>query len=240
MAKLEPMGIVGRIDNVIHYRIGNQYYARSAPRKFKQTKATKARAGQFGQASRIGSTIRGQLFPVLAEPSDRKMQGRLVAVLFEWLHSSWGQRAEKCSVGNIVGFSFIEKSRSVRERWKTTFQVNNPSSGRVELKIPAFVPEESIKAPTGTCSVICKIATGVCDVSTGSALGNFSTELVFDYNNNLIAEQTISMRLPTPKGSLIVTGISLEYRISRKTYIAANTNKAYMPAGIVDAKYTGS
>ena len=240
MARLEPMGIVGRIDNLIHYRIGNTYYVRSAPRKFKQTKATKTRASEFGQASSIGSTIRQQLFPVIPNPSDRKMRGRLLGVIFQWLSASWGQRAEKGSVSGITGFSFTDSKKSVRARWKTSFQINYPSSGLVELRIPAFVPAKSIKAPTGTCTVICKIATGSCNISTGSALGSFSTELSFDYNDKPVAGQTISMKLPTPKGSLIVIGISLEYMITKKTHTAINTDTEYMPAGIVDAKYTGA
>ena len=80
------MGYVGRIGNVIHYKVGNQFYSRSAPRKFKQTKATKAAASVFGRASIIASAIRSILMEVLPNPSDRKMQLRLVSAVLEWLH----------------------------------------------------------------------------------------------------------------------------------------------------------
>jgi hypothetical protein len=45
------------------------------------------------------------------------------------------------------------------------------------------------------------------------------------------------MKLPTPKGSLIVTGIAMEYQVDKNGYPQANTNKNFMPANIVDAMY---
>jgi hypothetical protein len=240
MAKVEPMGFVGRTGELIHYRVGNNYYVRKAPRKFKQTKATRARAVEFGLASRTGSALRRQLLPVIPNPLDRSMHRRLVSVLFKWISSAERQRSAKVTVPDMLGFTFMEDNHTVRKRWKTSFQVNYPSPGFVELKIPAFVPDESIKAPAGTASVICGIAAGSVDLSTGISLGNFSTELFFDFNNKPVAGQTISMKLPTPKGSLIVTGISLSYMIARKNYKTPNTNKSYIPAGIVDARYTGT
>jgi len=47
------------------------------------------------------------------------------------------------------------------------------------------------------------------------------------------------MKLPTPKGSLIVTGMTLEYMISKNSDATPNTKSAYMPAEIVDAKFIG-
>jgi hypothetical protein len=45
------------------------------------------------------------------------------------------------------------------------------------------------------------------------------------------------MDLPMPKGSLFVTGMTLEYMISKNRDATPNTNSAYMPAEIVDAKF---
>ena len=59
--------------------MGDKYYSRSAPRKYTQTKATKARAKVFGKASGIGAQIREGLSSVIPNSSDRKMHGLLVA-----------------------------------------------------------------------------------------------------------------------------------------------------------------
>jgi hypothetical protein len=236
MAKQTPMGFIGRTGNIIHYKMGDSFFVRAAPRKFKQTKATKARAIEFGRAARIGRAIRVQLSPVIPGLPDRKMQARLVAVIFQWL-SGQHPRTDKSKAGLIDRFQFAETGHPVSDRWRVALRIKNPSAGLVEIYIPAFVPSASIVAPTGTVSVLCKIATGVCETGTGDELGRFSTEQVFEYNSESIASQTISMKLPTPKESLIVTGVSLTYLIFKNGDTKYNTNKAYMPAGIVDAIY---
>ena len=231
------MGFVGRIGNQIHYRIGDKFYLRSAPGSVRQTKATKLRAAEFGRASSIGSVIRSQLLGVIPDPADRKMQTRLVGAVFQWLQTVKGQSAEPGHHPSfITGFEFRDKGRSVRARWKAHFQVSNPSSGLLQIKIPAFVPEESFEAPAYTASVVCKIAVGVCETE-GYPIGSSSAELVFAYNGTTVPAQTISMKLPTPKGSLIVTGMSLGYSVSKDRCTRDNTNKAYMPSEIVSAIY---
>src|SRR4249920_4024396 len=117
MASQPPMGLVGRTGNLIHYRMGDKYFTRAAPKKFKQTKATKRRAGEFGQASGLASSIRSILLPVIPMPKDRKMQGRLVAVVFQWLSG------ESTNVGDSIPyefsqFPFAETKKTVSERWK--------------------------------------------------------------------------------------------------------------------------
>ena len=233
MATQPPMGLVGRTGDIIHYRIGDKFFSRAAPRKFKQTKATKRRAGEFGRASGLACTIRSLLSPVIPEPAD-KMQGRLVAVVFQWL-SGTSKRADATSPGDLEGFSFAETKWSVRDRWRIVFQIKNPSAGQLQIRIPSFVPKESIKAPTGTVSVSCKITVGVCDMETGLEKGSISTRLNYEYNDLLVEKQIIPIELPTPKSSLVVIGASLEYTLMKEGRIKTNHNKDYMPAGIVDA-----
>jgi hypothetical protein len=51
------------------------------------------------------------------------------------------------------------------------------------------------------------------------------------------ATQTISHSLPTPKESLILTGMRLVFMGSKYVNTEPNKNKAYMPAEIVEAMY---
>jgi hypothetical protein len=231
---IADVGFSGRIANLIYYKMRGKTYVRVAPSRVRQTKATKAKATVFGRASGMGKSIREQLFPVIPFPSDHKMQIRLVSAVVQWLNMG-GAKATDLSI--IKEFDFIEKYRKVRNRWKASIKISIPSPGLVEIKIPALLPEEAIESPTGAVSVVCRIATGVCDVETGSALGSSSAELIFEYNNTKVDAQTISMKLPTPKGSLIVTGMSLTYKIHKRGYEVDYSVKSFMPAGIVDAKY---
>lgn len=51
MASQKQLQITGRIGNVVFYKRGDNYYARSVPAKVKQTEATKKSATLFGKAS---------------------------------------------------------------------------------------------------------------------------------------------------------------------------------------------
>jgi len=236
MGKQPLMGITGRIGNIIHYRIGDNFYTRKAPRKFRQTKATKLRASEFGQASTIGCSIRGLLLKAIPNPSDRKMHGRLVGVLFRWLRNFNKKPPGVTHTEIIQDFNFTE-STTVRERWTVDLQLKNPSPGIVQLYIPGFLPKELIRAPAGSVSVVCRIAIGTLDVPTGMALNKSFTELIYNLDGKPVEEQTISIELPTPKNCLILTGISLTYRFKKNGREFDFSNKKFMPAGIHHVLY---
>jgi len=50
-----------------------------------------------------------------------------------------------------------------------------------------------------------------------------------------LEKQIIPITVPTPKSSLIVLGATLEYTIMKEGKLQRNRNKAFMPAGIVNA-----
>lgn len=88
---------------------------------------------------------------------------------------------------------------------------------------------------TGTVSVVCKLAVGECDVESGQYRGTFSTQLIFLYNQERLEKQIIPLDLPAQKSNLVVMGVSLRYQISKDGDLRWNKDKAYQPAGIVDA-----
>lgn len=239
MRKIIEPGFTGRVGNLIFYNMYGKQYVRTVPDRVKQTKATKASAGVFGLASTMGFVIRSQMASIIAQPKDNNMQTRLVTFLYQWLlnlkdHKDYSKAVQAKS---LVGFQFIEQNHSVSDRWKIGLNITIPASGQIEIKIPAFVPTEAIKAPTDTASVICRIATSVSDVEQGFAIRHDSAELVFEYNDKPVASQTINFTIATPKESLVLTGISMEYRIAKRGYQDTNKNKNYMPSEIVDAKW---
>jgi hypothetical protein len=85
--------------------------------------------------------------------------------------------------------------------------------------------------------VKCHIATGGYDLKNGGETGGFATSLNFNYNDEPVPEQTISLPTPTPSGSLIVTAVFLEYYFNRNGHLQKSTNNAFMPAGVVKAMY---
>jgi hypothetical protein len=235
MAKIEPMVFTGRIGPTIHYKMGNGYYVRSMPRKFKQTKATKARATEFGMASTIGSAIRRSLSSVIPDTADRRMHGRLVGAVFAWLQSFNGSTTKRKNAGEMANFQFKEKVREINSRWKPRLQIKNLSAGECQIYIPSFIPSLSVSAPSGTRTVVCKIAMGSVEIKSGRQMGTFNTEFNVEYSDIRMEEQTISVRMPTRKDCLLITGMSLTYMILKNGNLIENSNKAFMPAGIVNA-----
>ena len=226
--------LTGRIQNLIFYKVGDKYYARTTPSRVKQTKATKKRASEFGKASRVGKSLRQQLLSVIPFPADNKMQTRLVSALFQWLRHDTEQSSDPMLyIGN---FQFTE-GYSVLERWKVNLQITKPAPDMLALKIPAFIPSKSISAPAGTIAVKCHIAIAGCEIETGIATGGFSTSILFDYNEVEVPEQKVNLPVPTTSGSLVVTAIFLEYNSLKNGHLEKTKNKAFMPAGMVSAMY---
>jgi hypothetical protein len=236
MASQKQLQITGRIGDVVFYKRGDKYYARSVPAKVKQTKATKKCATQFGKASAAGKCLRHQLLPCIPFPRDVTMQVRLVSAISAWLRSATDPPQPGNEVPFIKNFQFTEGG-SVRERWRVTLHVTRVDDGGLQLTIPAFAPGRSISAPAGTLTVKCNIAATACNIDKGVTTGGYATSLHFDWNDKEVPEQVISLPVPARPGNLVVTAVSLEYFSIKNGVRQKTTNKAFMPAGVVSAMY---
>ena len=61
--------------------------------------------------------------------------------------------------------------------------------------------------------------------------------LRLDYNDKRVSAKIIKMNMPAPKGALIVTAMSLEYKLCKNGLLEKSTDKKFMPAGIVSELY---
>lgn len=232
------MGYRGRIGNVIHYKMGNKFYSRSAPVKYEQTEPSKASSRIFGKASSIGALIRKGLSSVIPNSSDRKMHGRLVAEVFTWLQIVRERPAAK---NNQPKFNYLSSLNSeaptLSSRWKVEVQVLNPSAGNLEIWIPTFVPKQAIIAPPEAGEVICKIATTVIDIKNIKTIGKHKAEIIYSLNDNEAPGQTIPVELPMPEGSLVVVGLSLVYAVDKDDDRSIVTNNSFRPSTIIKMFY---
>jgi hypothetical protein len=237
MAKVIEPGFSGRLGSMIFYKLKGKNIVRSLPRRYKQTKATKVSASEFGRASGIGSSIRSQLAPIILNPTDNKMQTSLVSAVFEWLRS---KRSDPKNMDGIAyslrGFNFSEKSTfTVRGRGFPAITISRPSAGQVQIHIPAFVPKVIIKAPLYTVSIFCKLCTGITDLKNNQSPGSSYEEIEIPYNDTEVPARTINIKISPVEKVLIVTGASLNYRLNKNGRIQENTNKAFMPVEILSA-----
>jgi len=140
------MGYTGRIGNVVHYKMGDKFYSRSLPKKYKQTKRTKAKSAEFGMASTIAKLIRNNLGAVIFNPADRKMQTRLVGEIYSWLQLARRLPASRTTQPTLDRFRF-SKSPSLSSRWRTYYKVSIPTGGQLQIAIPSFIPKQDFIAP---------------------------------------------------------------------------------------------
>ena len=228
--------LTGRIQNIIFYKRGDKYYARSVPYSVKQTKATKKRASEFGRASTLGKHFRHQLLPAIPLPADNGMQTRLVSALFQWLRSGYNF-SEPCEpVPYLHNFQFAEGD-TISERWSAKIAVSHPEDNLLLITIPSFVPVKNISAPAGTQRVKCYLAVAACDVHTGQPKGGFSTSLDFNYDAAGFPQQRIPVAIDTAAGNLVLTAVSLEYFSVNNGFLQKIAKKAFMPSGVVSAIY---
>jgi hypothetical protein len=232
------MGYRGRIGNVIHYKMGNKFYSRSAPVKYEQTDASKASAKVFGKASSIGALIRKGLSSVIPNASDRKMHGRLVAEISTWLQIVRDRPAAK---NNQPKFDFLYSLNSEAPRLSSRLNVEvrvlNPSPGMLEIWVPALIPKQAFIAPPEASEVICRLATTVIDINKIKTLGKYKVEIVYSLDDKEVPGQTIPVELPMPEGSLVVTGLSLVYALEKDDTRNIVTDNAFLPSKIVKMFY---
>ncbi|HMH33591.1 MAG TPA: hypothetical protein VK543_11200 [Puia sp.] len=238
MAVQRNVIFTGRIGNMIFYKRNGKYCSRAVPDRVRQTKPTKARAKEFGKASSLARAIREQLLPVIPFPADNNMQTRLITAVFQWLKEAGSSRTERINQLSLIErFQFTSEGDEIMNRWKIRPAISIPSAGLLEIKIPSFIPDQSVRAPANTELVMLKISAGSCNPERGIVTGNSSTELLLNYDSKPVAAQTIVLEFPMPKGSLIVAGASLVYTVVKNKKLRLNANKSFMPAGIIAAMY---
>lgn len=230
-------GYIGRIGNIIHYKMNGKLYTRAAPRKYKQTKATKAKSSEFGMASTIGMIIRQNLESVIFDLNDRKMQTRLVGEIFTWLQNARHEPASVETQPDFNQFRFSTGSPILANRWNVKFKVSSPASGQIQIAIPSFIPKTSFKTPAGAGAVVCRIASVVIDVENKKELRSAQSEIVYQLDRNKVETRNIIHELPMPKGSLLVTGMCLEYLVERSKRSVPTNDKLFKPSQIIYAVY---
>ena len=228
-------GYIGRIGNVIHYKMGDKFYTRVAPRKYKQTKGTKAKSREFGMASTIGRVIRENLQSVIFGTDDRKMQTRLVGEIYTWLQVARHQPASAVTQPNFVFFQFSTGNPGLSARWLVKLTVSSPADGQIQIAIPSFIPKSAFRAPAKASSVICRIASVIIDVENKKEIGNAQNEISYTLDQKKVAAQKIIQELPMPAGSLLITGLCLEFCTTRMNQMIPTNDKLYKPSQIIYA-----
>lgn len=224
----------GRMNNVVFFKRGDVYMARSLPDTVKLSAATKVCNGNFGLASTCGKKLREQLPPVLPFPKDRIMQVRFSGAINKWIKSGNAPQLQPTpAIPFVQGYQF-NRDTCIAERCKLPISIQQPLAGLIQVRIPAFIPAASIAAPAHTLSVDCTITTAGCLLEAGSPTGSHTVNITIPYNDSQINEQVIDLPVPAPAGTVLVTVMALRYRLADGNYCS---KRAFLPASVIDARY---
>jgi len=107
--------ISGMIGNLVFRNLNGKQIVQSHPRKFKQTKATKASGSEFRQCSSWARQLREGLFPFLIDQTDSYMYRRLTGQLYKALLSNTnlpkgGRTPLNADMKDLEGFEFNSHS----------------------------------------------------------------------------------------------------------------------------------
>ena len=239
MARVTDVFMSGTIGNIVLYRRMDKNCARIKREGIQQTAATKMRSENFGIASRVSSHLRKGLYAVIPAPTNRSMQSRFSGAIAKWLRLCDVDTLPSCDVAPyITGFQFTDGD-TFKERFRVPVNVSKSGSNFITVSVDDFVPVKKVWAPTGTVMLELVIAVSGCMLKTGIPVGSGVQRIQVPYNENAIAAQSLQFKIPLPAGSLVITAAWLQYFVLKNNRISRSENPAFMPAGVINARYIG-
>ncbi len=237
MAIVKDVFVSGKVGNIIFYRRMGKNCARIKRAHLKQTAATRIRGVNFGIASRACKALRSGLIATMRVPKDRSLQSRLCGAIAKWIGRSCIDELLPTDAVPFVSTFPFTKEQSFGERFKVPLTVSRPQNDIIAVSIDAFVPAVQILAPAGTFLITLVISVAGCLLKTGEALSNETHTIEIPYNNTPVTAQVLEFHAPTPADSLTVTAARLIYKKFQYNVYEDINNRAFLPAGVIDARY---
>ena len=239
MAKVTDVFVSGSLGNLVFYRRMGRQCARIKRTQIAHSPAMKIRSANFGIAARAGKSLRSGLTPSMPNATDRSMQSRFSGAIAKWLGTS--QIHELPSTDAVPYISALEftKEQPVRQRFKVPLTISVPQPNVVTVSIDAFIPSKQIVAPAGTGLITLVISVSGCLLKTGESTGSETHTIDISYNDSAVAAQELEFHVNTPPQSLVITAARLIYkRFEYNTWVEIK-KEAFVPAGVIDARYLG-
>lgn len=183
--------------------------------------------------NKLSKNMQHALAPHVSMLQQKSVQQQFTDCLQKWI--SGKQPAALRAANNlpyIHGFDFNEDS-SITERWKVRFKVEPVAENLLQLHIPAFVPWDTIAAPSQTSQIVCSITAASCNILQPAEQGCSHYSFIIPYDNHQLPARVIPLSIPSADGYLCITTMALHYQLTNgKTY----NRPAYMPCSVIDAR----
>jgi len=230
MANQEALFTNGRIGNVVFYRINGKGYARTAPGKYKLSKATKQSAKDFGHIAQLSKILRKSLSPTLPNYSNRETMYKMSAALRKWLQ---GENSIDESIA-VEKPEFNDKS-IFTERFKKELLVDFDTKGKVIISVPRLNIPDDIDAPSNTLYIRMDIAVAGCMLENPAPTDAACTSIKIIYKDGWKDSIQTELKFKYKAGSINVVAVSLHYIIKKDGPEQEIFDDRWTPATIVAA-----
>jgi len=236
MGKFDGKQIRGLVGNIVIRKGKKGPIVQSAPRKYKQTKATKQESSLFGKGSTLASALRHELNLIISSNQDGEMVNRFNTPIKAVLRQCYDPETQKFnfsedSFSRLAGFEFNIKSPLINSLWvNPEMQLNGNilTISLPEIEIPA-----QLKFPLAANTCILMVI--VSFTSLEQCMRKRSATQTIEISQN---ETTVSARqfdFEVPQGCLCIAGIGLKYFSLHNSIRTTFNSKAFNPAGIIGA-----
>ena len=237
MARVMDFFVSGTVDNMVLYRRMGKSCSRIKRSHINQTDATKIRGVNFGIAARAGKALRAGLHDLIPFPTDRSMQSRFSGAIAKWLGVANVEALPPCEAAMYISNFQFTMGYTFKERFKVPVSVSQPQDNVITVGIDAFVPSLQIAAPAGTVWVTLVLSVAGCLLQSGVTTGSETHSITFLFNDIEVPAQVVAFSVPTPAGSLTVTGARLIYNGVENNGIFNKKHPAFMPAVVINGRY---
>ena len=237
MARVTDVFMSGTVGNIVLYRRMDKNCARVKREGIRYTAATKIRSENFGIASRVSGNLRKGLCATIPAPTDRSMQSRFSGAIAKWLRLSDVDTLPYCEAAPYINEFQFTKGDSFSQRFRVPVSVSHPETNLITVNVNDFIPIKKVFAPAGTVMIELVIAVSACMLKTGITAGGGVQRIQVPYNENAITAQALQFKIPLPAGCMAITAAWLQYFVLKNNRISRSENPAFMPAGILNAKY---
>ena len=234
MALQHTIFVRGKVGPVIFYERDGIGYARAAPQKVRQTKATKESAQLFGKAARIAKVLRRNTSDVCSTSISRKAMIRLNQAVQAWL---MGQNtAPQNEIHRVTDFEFnLEKE--LTSTLKCNITAGFTGEGEVNVTIPALQLLKDVKAPVDTKTIHFHVFVNTCRVSDHTPTGEDYCEIRTPFQEGTVPEQKVSLSFDASEGCMTVVIVALQFTTGKHFSALPMDRTEWLPMRIVAACY---
>jgi len=235
----------GTIDNLSFYKSKDGYIARkkvaidperlAKDPKFKRTREAMA---NFKKAAAAGKLVRTALRPIANQASDNRVVTRLSTKMLEVIKSdATNPRGKKNVIDGetelLTGFEFNNNGQLTRSFFVQYDATIDRVMGALQVKVPAFIPQNMISAPAEATHFQLHIAGLEVDFeqATYVVVFNSSEKLIWGESEN--AAMNLSVQLPANSTHPLFLVMGITFWIEDIGTMYALQNGAYNALAII-------